>query len=139
MVQRNAKGQFVPGQTGNPSGRPKGKRALTVLLEEAGERAISLKPRGSKEEVRVARKEVLAELAWELVLNGHVILMDGTKLKLPAQEWMSLYKWIFTHIDGPARAELDVSTDGKLEIEVSYVQSGIAASGATPEAADNQE
>lgn len=137
MVKRTEKGQFAPGFSGNPAGRPPGKRALTKLLEIAGERAITLKPRGSKEEIKVARKEVLSELAWELILNGHVVLMDGTKLKLPAQEWVSLYKWIFTHVDGPARAELDIKSDGRMEIEVSYVEGSLTASDAASEPAED--
>jgi len=136
MVNRNEKGQFVKGSTGNPNGRPKGKRALTQLLEYAGDRAIAV---AGPEGPRVARKELIAEMAWDLVINGEVELHDGNKIKLPPQEWLSLYKWIFTHIDGPARQEIGVEADGKLEIEVSYVEGGTRITKTAPEPADDQE
>jgi hypothetical protein len=100
--------KFQPGQSGNPNGRPKKERALTDLLERAGNVVIE-----DGEGGRSARKRIVAALSWKLLTEGEATLPNGKRLVLAPAEWASLYKWIYTHIDGPAKAEIDVTTGGK--------------------------
>ena len=96
--------KFKQGQSGNPNGRPPKNRALTDLLEAAGNQTIE---RGGK---NVARKRVVASLAWELLTTGETELPNGVTLKLAPQDWVGLYKWIYQHIDGPPKTELDITS-----------------------------
>lgn len=64
---RNARGQFLAGQSGNPGGRPRDN--LTALLREAGELPVSeADPR--------TRAQALADRLWRQALSkqGHVAL-----------------------------------------------------------------
>lgn len=99
--------RWKPGESGNPSGRPPKNRALTDLLEKAGSKTIEIdgKP--------ISGKRILARLAWDLAVTGKATFPDGTSLALDPSDWLGLVKWIYTHIDGPPRAELDVTSDGE--------------------------
>jgi hypothetical protein len=99
--------KFAKGQSGNPNGRPPKNRALTDLLESAGNSTIE------RDGKKIARKRIVASLAWELLTTGETVLPNGTALKLAPQDWIGLYKWIYGHIDGPPKAEIDVTSDGK--------------------------
>ena len=99
--------KFAKGQSGNPNGRPPKNRALTDLLEAAGNQTIE------RDGKKIARKRIVASLAWELLTTGETVLPNGQALKLAPQDWIGLYKWIYQHIDGPPRAEIDVTSDGK--------------------------
>ena len=106
--------KFAKGQSGNPNGRPPKNRALTDLLEAAGNQTIE------RDGKKIARKRIVASLAWELLTTGETVLPNGQALKLAPQDWIGLYKWIYQHIDGPPKAEIDVTSDGKpMVIEVS--------------------
>src|SRR3990172_2168720 len=105
--------KFQPGQSGNPNGRPPKSRALTALLEKAGGRKISvLQPDGS---IRlISRKALLADLLWSLALTGQVTLPDGTRVNVTsAEELFAVWQFIYKHIDGPPRAELDITSGGQ--------------------------
>jgi len=99
---------FKPGQSGNPSGRPPGKRALTELLETAGNKTEQYNGGTNK----TARKRIIADLAWKLLINGEATLPNGKKLDLDPKDWLSLHKWIYSHIDGPPRSEVDITSAG---------------------------
>ena len=100
--------RFQKGQSGNPNGRPPKNRALTDLLEAAGNATID-----DKDGKRRAKKRVVASLAWELLTEGQVELPTGKILKVSPQDWIGLYKWIYQHIDGPPKSELDVTSGGE--------------------------
>lgn len=91
---------FQPGQSGNPAGRPPKNRALTEILEKAGNKAIER----TGESKRAARKRVLAESIWQAVTEGRVTFADGRELKIEdLQEWAGLVQFIYKHIDGPPK------------------------------------
>jgi len=107
--------KFQKGQSGNPNGRPPKNRALTDLLEAAGN--VTIERDGKK----VARKRVLSSFAWELLTTGEAVLPSGRVLTLAPEDWLGLYKWVYQHIDGPARSEVDVTSGGE-KIVVRLVQ-----------------
>jgi hypothetical protein len=67
---------FKKGQSGNPSGAPPKNRALTQILEAAGDNKIA---------------------------HGNKQLSD----------WFGVAKFLYAHIDGPPKAELDVTSGGE--------------------------
>lgn len=101
------KGTFKPGQSGNPNGRPPKNRALTAILETA------LNKTADTPDGRVKRKRIIAEHITLAATEGRVVLPDGETMELGPKEWIDLLKWIYSHIDGPPRAEIDVTSDGK--------------------------
>lgn len=96
------------GETGNPNGRPLKNRAWTAILEKAGNRTVDL-PDGSK----IKRKDLIAELAMQAITNGKVILANGDELELSPRDWMDMLWKVYGQIDGPPRAELDVTSGGE--------------------------
>lgn len=107
------------GQSGNPKGRPPKNRALTAILEKAGAARVT-RPGGKK----VARKQLLASLLWEAATTGKVTFdmppestpdtsepTPGVML-LPAKEWLGVVKFLYEHIDGPPKGELDITSGG---------------------------
>lgn len=100
--------KFQPGQSGNPRGRPPKGRALTEILRKAGSRTLEV---GGK---RVARQRIIADLVWQLAATGQAEFPDGTKITvLDVADWVAAVKWLYTHLDGPPRAELDVASGGQ--------------------------
>jgi len=57
---------WVPGQGGNPNGRPKKGQALTDALRTLGNKRDVVTDEGRK----IARKKALAEKLWALALAG---------------------------------------------------------------------
>lgn len=104
---------WKPGQSGNPKGRPPKQRALTTILEKAGNRTM---PVGDK---RKGRKHVLAEMLWSAVTTGKLIFpaeseADEPKvLELDGDDWFDVVQFLYKHIDGPARSEVDVTSGGE--------------------------
>ena len=111
MANQTGKGGFQKGKSGNQSGRPPKNRALTQILENAGDTKIK---HGDKQ---VTRKEALAQMIWDVATTGKAKLPDNSQLIVAPQDWFGIVKFLYTHIDGGANANVDLTTGGeKLEI-----------------------
>jgi len=103
---------FKPGQSGNPNGRPVKSRALTEILEKAGNKTIKVDGKG------ISGKRLYAKRLWELINTGKITL-DGRVYKVEsAKEWTEIILKMLSHIDGPAKGELDF--DGVIHFLVEY-------------------
>ena len=96
------------GQSGNPRGRPAKGRALTELIDKLGKARRELAD-GTK---AAANKQVFAEKLWQGLTTG-VIVFEGRVLELSGAEWQALAKLVLTQVDGPAPAQVDVTSDGE--------------------------
>ena len=98
---------FVKGSSGNPNGRPPNSRALTALLEAAGNTTVDVDGK------KLARKRIVAAGLWEGVTEGTITLPGGKVLQLEPGDYLALAKWLYSHIDGPPKAEIDVTSNGE--------------------------
>lgn len=98
---------FKKGQSGNPNGAPQKNRALTKILEAAGDTKIDYRGK------QLTRKQILAQMIWEVSTTGKATLPDGKMLDVAPQDWFGIVKFLYTHIDGAAKTEFDVTTAGQ--------------------------
>lgn len=101
-------GTWKPGQSGNLRGAPKKPRRFTAALERALSRSVTL-----ADGTKVSGKAYVAGIIAQAVEKGSVELANGNTMDLPPQEVLKLVQWAYTHIDGPPKAELDVTSGGK--------------------------
>lgn len=117
------------GKSGNPKGRPPKSRALTDVLEAAGRKKGKLLASDAKQ---MQRAHILAERVWEGITTG-IITFGERKIELDATDYIGLLKFAYTQIDGPPKAELDLTSDGEpLAIQIT----GVPSRAAPPSAGD---
>lgn len=61
-------------------------------------------------------------MAWEGLTTGIVTFPDGKRLELSPGDWKDLLKWIYAHVDGPPKAELDVTSAGEQLQQVTIIE-----------------
>jgi hypothetical protein len=98
---------FKKGESGNPKGRPPKERALTTILETAGD--VKLDYNGNK----VEAKKFLAAMLWDAAVHGKVRFADGRADVLSSDDWFSIVQFIYKHVDGQPRREVDVTSAGE--------------------------
>ena len=109
---------WKPGQSGNPNGRPKKKRALTQALESASSRIVTL-----ADGTRVNGKRYLAGLALQAVESGRITLASGKVIELSPEDMMFFWKFIYQQVDGPPPQDVRHSGDedgAPVSIVISY-------------------
>jgi hypothetical protein len=102
------------GKSGNPNGRPPKNRALTEILEKAGSQSVEVDGK------KVASKRIVAALLWQVATTGMATFPDGSILSVSPQDWLAVVKFIYAQIDGPPKAEMDVTSNGET-IPVSFI------------------
>ena len=90
--------QFKPGQSGNPTGRPKKEYCLTDILKEQGNNEdVEI-----EEGVLISRKQAIAQKLWSMAMNGDPIML----------------RYLYDRIDGRPKQSLDVAASGTVTINV---------------------
>lgn len=93
--------KWKPGQSGNPSGRPDKARALADLMRKELDAEVN----------GVPTKTLIVKRAISALMTGTLEFVDKRtkKLKLSPKDWIDLYKFVNTHLDGPAKIEVEMS------------------------------
>jgi hypothetical protein len=99
-IVRDNNGRWTAGQSGNPSGRPRGE-SLTGILREQGQKC----PEGEG----MTRAEMLSARLWNIAMGGEV----------------SAIKYIYDRIDGAPRQTIETAEEGPLEIKVTHSLEGL--------------
>lgn len=110
------------GSQNNPRGRPPKSRALTALLETALAKPVTIERENGA--ARVAGSKLLAALLVELITTGSATLPGGKVLEAAPKDWIETVKWVYAHIDGPPKAELELS--GALEMLKGYATKDVS-------------
>ena len=97
------------GTTNNPNGRPKKERALTdLLVKELAHKVIM--PDGTE----VSGKKLIAQNVVSAVTTGKVKFPKDTEESvISVKDWIDFMKWLYVHVDGQAKSELDVTSGGE--------------------------
>lgn len=122
---------WTPGVSGNPRGRPPKGRALTEILEKQGK--ATHKRDGDAR--GTPRNKLLADMLWQGLLTGTVVLVNGRTLDLTAGDWLDLAQFIYKQIDGPPKAEIDLKSDDK-PVSIQFVMAAPDAAVHDDHAAD---
>ncbi len=107
----------------NPKGRPPRERSLTNLIERVMSKRMYDPTTGSQR----SRKVVFAELLAEATTRGRVTFPgdEGEPSRvvlLNAEEWTSFVMRLLNHVDGPARAGIDLDV-GDVTYRIQFVPS----------------
>ncbi len=90
------------GHTNNPNGRPKKGRALAELLSSH----LEEKSNGIEAKVAIIQRAVSALTTGYLEFKTP---KGSRKQKVSVKEWIELYKFSLSHLDGPAKIEIETS------------------------------
>jgi len=129
---------FRPGISGNPSGRPPKKRALTETLEKWGHKTVVYNGKP------VAGRLLLSRLIWQGITTGTITFPDGSILHLGPTDWKDLLKFLYSQIDGPPPADLHLSgaDGGTIQVDLlppSEIAARVAALMASGEVTISEE
>lgn len=78
--------QFQPGQSGNPKGRPKGRRSLSTIIRELGEGADKLNWELMPDDAKDLQKKYGDVLPFEAIV--YVAMGQAVKGDQQAREWL---------------------------------------------------
>jgi hypothetical protein len=59
-------------------------------------------------------------MVWQGLMTGEVEFPDGKTMRLAPQDWKDFVKWLYGHIDGPPKTELDLNTNGTMSVVITY-------------------
>jgi len=105
---------WVKGMSAPPgAGRPKGSRGrliATILADE-----LSIFKGNNDQKTIITRRAVEALMSGYLVFSAskHTGIDKTRKMKLTNKDWIDLFKFVSTHLDGPAKIELQISNSGE--------------------------
>jgi hypothetical protein len=100
---------FQKGVSGNPKGRPPKGRTYADIIEKMGRRKVEGK----------AQKELLVERMFEALTTGRIRWDRNRVVELDGSEYVSLLKFMVSHVDGPLRPVEDNQVgSGSLTINV---------------------
>ena len=98
----------VPGKTNNPHGAPRKDRALTKLLMTELSHTIDVDGKS------ISGKRLIAKNAVDAVTKGRVRFPNDTEDSvISVKDWIDFIKWLYVHIDGSVKTEVDVTSNGK--------------------------
>ena len=100
--------QWKTGQSGNPKGAPKKSRRFTAILERSLSKTVVLRD-GSK----VPGKRYIADIIRQALTSNRIILADGSECILKSDEIIDLLRWVYKHLDGDVKQEMDVTSAGE--------------------------
>jgi hypothetical protein len=84
------------GQSGNAQGSSSKMRELTRIL--------TLRGKMINPTTGLSGEELVADLVWQGVTTGEVKFPNGEILVLGSGPWREMVKFLYDHVDGPARA-----------------------------------
>lgn len=104
---------WKPGESGNPNGRPPKSRALTEILEKKFNKTYEvIQPDGTKK--RRSGKHLIAEMLVNIAVYGYTETPEGGKIHIDGfSDWQAVVKFIYQHVDGPPRLDVDVTSKGE--------------------------